>query len=115
LKNIKGSIDANTGAGNITAELIPDGKSSSDLNSGVGSITLYIPESSKATIVATANDFKWGDSKKDSENIKSDFESYNISQNWKGNTFESIYELNGGGSKIELNVGMGEINIKKSR
>lgn len=115
LKNIKGSIEANTGAGNITAELIPDGKSSSDLNSGVGNITLYIPESSRATIVATASDFKWGDSQKDSESIKSDFESYNISQNRRGNTFESIYELNGGGSRIELNVGLGEIRIKKSK
>lgn len=115
LKNIKGSIKANTGAGNITAELIPDGKSSNDLTSGVGNITLYIPESSKVRIVATANDFNWGDSKKDSESIKTDFESYNISQLRRGNTFEAIYELNGGGSKIELNAGMGEIRIKKSK
>ncbi len=113
LKNIKGSIDANTGAGNIIAELDPDGKSNSDLNSGVGSITIYIPESAKTTIVATASDFHWGDSGKDSDSIKSDFESSNISQIRKGNTFESVYELNGGGSRIELNVGMGEINIKK--
>ena len=115
LKNIKGSIDANTGAGNITAELTPDGKSSSDLNSGVGNITLYIPESSKATIVAKASDFQWGDSRKDSESIKTDFESYNISQLRRGNTFEAIYELNGGGSRIELNAGMGDIRIKKSK
>jgi hypothetical protein len=113
LKNIDGSIEANTGAGNITAELSPDGKSQSELNSGVGNITIFIPESSKATIVATASDFKWGDSEKDSDSIRSDFESYNVSQNRKGNTFESVYELNGGGSRIELNVGMGDINIKK--
>src|SRR4030065_526957 len=113
LKNIKGSIEANTGAGNITAELSPDGKSSSNLNSGVGSITIYIPESAKATIVATASDFKWGDSAKDSDSIKSEFESYDVTKNRTGNTFESVYELNGGGSKIELNVGLGDINIKK--
>ncbi|MDZ7623788.1 MAG: hypothetical protein U5J96_04990 [Ignavibacteriaceae bacterium] len=113
LKNIKGSIEANTGAGNITAELSPDGKSNSDLNSGVGTITIYIPESAKTTIVATASDFKWGDSAKDSDSIKSEFESYNVTQIRKGNTFESVYELNGGGSRIELNVGMGDINIKK--
>jgi len=113
LKNIKGSIEANTGAGNIIAELIPDGKSNSDLNSGVGSITIYIPESAKATIIATANDFKWGESSKDSDSIKSEFESYIVSQNRRGNTFEAVYELNGGGSRIELNVGMGDINIKK--
>lgn len=115
LQNIKGSIDATTGAGNITAELIPDGRNSSDFNSGVGNITLYIPGSSKATIIATANDFKWGSSGKVSESIESDFESSNVSQNRRGNTFESIYELNGGGSKIGLNVGMGEIRIKKSK
>lgn len=113
LKNVKGSIEANTGAGNITAELIPDGANNSQLNSGVGSITIYIPESAKTTIVATASDFKWGESAKDSDSIKSEFESYNVSQIRKGNTFESIYKLNGGGSRIELNVGMGNINIKK--
>jgi hypothetical protein len=113
LKNIKGSIKSNTGAGNITAELIPDGKNNSKLNSGVGQITLFVPESAKATIIATATDFKWGESGKDSESIKSDFEKYNVSQNRRGNTFESIYELNGGGGRIELNVGIGEIIIKK--
>jgi len=112
LQNIKGSIDANTGAGNISAELTPDGKNKSEFNSGVGSITLYVPESSKATIIATTSDFKWG-SEKDSDSIKSEFESSNVSQIRKGNKFEAIYKLNGGGSEIELNVGMGDINIKK--
>jgi len=113
LKNIKGSIEANTGAGNISAELIPDGKNKSELNAGVGDITLYVPESSKATIIATTSDFKWKDSEKGSDNIKSEFESSNVSQNRKGNKFESVYKLNGGGSEIELNVGLGDINIKK--
>jgi len=113
LKNINGSIDANTGAGNITAELTPDGKNKSEFNAGVGSIILYIPESSRATIVATASDFKWGDSEKGSDSIKSEFESYNVTQIRKGNKFEAMYKLNGGGSEIELNVGMGDINIKK--
>jgi len=113
LKNIKGSIEANTGAGNIVAELSPDGKNDSELNTGVGNITLYVPETAKATIIATASDFRWGDSAKDSDSIKSEFESYNVTQNRKGNKFESVYELNGGGSRIELNVGMGDISIKK--
>ena len=113
LKNIKGSIEANTGAGNISAELIPDGKNKSELNTGVGDITLFVPETSKATIIATTSDFKWGDSEKGSDSIKSEFESSNVSQNRKGNKFESVYKLNGGGSEIELNVGLGEINIKK--
>ena len=113
LENIKGSINANSGAGNITASLTPDGKNDTQLNSGVGTILLYIPESSKATIIATTNDYNWGDSEKDSNNIKSDFESSIVTQNRKGSQFETVYKLNGGGSEITLNVGMGEINIKK--
>ena len=113
LENIKGSINANSGAGNITASLTPDGKNDTHLNSGVGTILLYIPESSKATIIATTNDYNWGDSEKDSNNIKSDFESSIVTQNRKGSQFETVYKLNGGGSEITLNVGMGEINIKK--
>jgi hypothetical protein len=74
---------------------------------------LYVPESAKATIIATTSDYKWGDSEKGSDSIKSEFESYNVTQNRKGNKFESVYKLNGGGSEIELNVGMGDINIKK--
>lgn len=113
LEDIKGSINANSGAGNITASLTPDGKNDTHLNSGVGTILLYIPESSKATIIATTNDYNWGDSEKDSDNIKSDFESSIVTQNRKGSQFETVYKLNGGGSEITLNVGMGEINIKK--
>jgi len=113
LEDIKGSINANSGAGNITVSLTPDGKNDTHLNSGVGTILLYIPESSKATIIATTNDYNWGDSEKDSDNIKSDFESSVVTQNRKGSQFETVYKLNGGGSEITLNVGMGEINIKK--
>jgi len=113
LENIKGSIIANSGAGNITASLTPDGKNDTRLNSGVGAILLYIPESSKATIIATTNDYNWGGSQKDSDNIKSDFDSSIVTQNRKGSQFETVYKLNGGGSEITLNVGMGEINIKK--
>lgn len=112
LKNIKGSIEANTGAGNITAEFTPDGQNKSEFNAGVGSIILFVPASSKAIIIATTSDFKWG-SEKDSDSIKTEFESSNVSQIRKGNKFEAIYKLNGGGSEIELNVGMGDINIKK--
>ena len=61
-------------------QFTPDGKNKSEFNSGVGSITLYIPESSKATIIATTSDFKWGDSEKGSDSIKSEFESSNVTQ-----------------------------------
>jgi len=112
LENIKGSIKANTGAGNINAKLFPDGESISELNTGVGNITLYVPASAKVTIVATARVQIWDDDS-DLQNIKSEFALTTV--NHVGNKKEVVatFKLNGGGSRILLNVYMGEIEIKK--
>ncbi|HEY7750741.1 MAG TPA: hypothetical protein VH917_00495 [Ignavibacteriaceae bacterium] len=111
LKNIKGSVDISTGAGNITVELYPDGKNRSDISSGIGDVTLYVPSDAKVTIIASVNDFSWGESKDVPENINSDFELTTYDK--EGHGSDAVYQLNGGGSVIELNATMGEINIKK--
>jgi len=115
LENIKGGIEANTGAGNISAKLIPDGKNVSELNSGVGNITLYVPESAKVTIVATVNVPVWDDDESELQNIKSEFTPTNVNRYRNKKQIEATFKLNGGGSKIELNVAMGEIEINKLR
>lgn len=114
-KNITGSLEANTAAGNIYAELRPDGTKRSELNTAVGNITLKIPGTAKATIVATYQVLMWGGDESDLDNIQSDFEPKNIIRNRERKQIEVTYELNGGGSKIELNVAMGEIEIRKLR
>ena len=112
LENIKGGIEANTGAGNISAKLIPDGESVSELNTGVGNITLYVPASAKVTIVATAQVQMWDD-ESELQNIKSEFVPTTVNHHGNKKRIVAIFELNGGGSKIELNVAMGEIEIRK--
>ncbi|MCH7964211.1 MAG: hypothetical protein IH852_09770 [Bacteroidetes bacterium] len=114
LENIKGGIEANTGAGNIYAKLIPDGESVSELNTGVGNITLYVPASAKVTIVATAHVQMWDD-ESELQNIKSEFAPTTVNRYRNKKQIEVTFELNGGGSKIELNVALGEIEIKKLR
>ncbi len=115
LENIKGSIEANTGAGNINAKLIPDGESVSELNTGVGHITLYVPESAKVTIIATVNVLMWDD-ESELQNINSEFSPTTIINRLRNKRqIEVTFELNGGGSIIELNVALGEIEIKKLR
>jgi len=114
LENIKGSIEANTGAGNINANLIPDGKSASELNTGVGNITLYVPSSAKVTIVATAHVLMWDD-ESELQNITSEFAPTTVNRYRNKKQIEVTFELNGGGSRIELNVALGEIDIKKLR
>jgi hypothetical protein len=113
LKNVTGFVDASTGAGDIYAEIFPDGKTNSDLTTGIGDIELLIPGSSNATIVASTTVLMWSGDESDLDNIRSDFEPTNIKRNKERKTIEVTYVLNGGGSKIEMSTGMGDIDIKK--
>jgi hypothetical protein len=113
LKNIKGSVEANTAAGNIYAELYPEGNVKSELNTAVGNITLKVPENTKATIVATFAVIVWSGDDSDLDNINSDFTPKEIKRSKEKKQIEVVYELNGGGSTIELNVAMGQIEIRK--
>jgi hypothetical protein len=113
LKNITGFVDASTGAGDIYAELIPDGKTHSELTTGIGDIELQIPGSANATIVAITKVLMWSSDDSDLENIRSDFKPSNVKRNRENKSIEVTYVLNGGGSKIEISTGMGEIDIKK--
>ena len=113
LKNIKGSVEANTAAGNIYAELYPEGNVKSELNTAVGNITLKVPENTKTTIVATFAVLVWSGDESDLDNIKSDFTPKEIKRSKEKKQIEVVYELNGGGPAIELNVAMGEIEIRK--
>ncbi|MCW8810527.1 MAG: FapA family protein [Ignavibacteriaceae bacterium] len=113
LKNIKGSVDANTAAGNIYAEIYPEGNVKSELNTAVGNITLKVPENTKATIVATFAVLVWSGDESDLDNIKSDFTPKEIKRSKEKKQIKVVYELNGGGPTIELNVAMGQIEIRK--
>lgn len=113
LKDIKGSIEANTAAGNIYAELYPEGNTKSELNSAVGNITLKVPENAKATITANISVLVWSGDDSDLDNIKSDFTPSDVKRNKEKKQIEVTYNLNGGGPSIELNVAMGQIQIRK--
>ena len=55
----------------------------------------------------------WGISDNEDDNIKSEFTQSNLNENKKDRELEATYVLNGGGSRVELNVAMGKIIIKK--
>ena len=106
-------MEANTAAGNIYAELYPESNKKSEFNTAVGNITLKIPENSKATIKASISVLVWSGDESDMDNIKSDFTPTNIKRNKEKKQIEITYDLNGGGPTIELNVAMGQIEIRK--
>lgn len=112
-KNIKGGIKCFTGSGDVYLELNPDPNVNSEVKSGSGSITLYLPANAKATVVAKVRGWDtWGE---DNESpITSDFEV--STENKEGpSTIRSVYQINGGGSTIELQTTSGEIYIKKQK
>jgi len=113
LKNITGYVDANTGAGNIYAEITPSGNKKSELNTGVGDIILMIPSNAKVNIKATVHVHDWDDSEKGMQHIESDFEPQSVNKDKSRKKIEAIFELNGGGPQIEINTGMGDIEIRK--
>ena len=115
LYKITSHVEANTGAGNIYAEINPSGNKKSELNAGFGDITLMIPSNAKANIKATVHVHDWDDNEKGMQHIISDFEPKSVNRDKSRKQIEAIFELNGGGPQIEINTGMGDIEIKKSK
>jgi hypothetical protein len=113
LENIKGAVDASTAAGNIYAELYAESNMQSELSSAVGNVTLKIPGNAKVTIIASLSINVWGSSDDALDHIKSDFPETTVNKKGDKRQIEVIYQLNGGGPKIELNAAMGEIEIRK--
>jgi hypothetical protein len=113
LNNIKGTVDASTGAGNITADILPEGQGKSEMNTGMGNITLYVPEAARVTIIATTHVTMWEEDQNKLENIKSDFEPTSVERHREARYIEAKFELNGGGPLIEVNTGLGDIELRK--
>ncbi|UCH65198.1 MAG: hypothetical protein JSW63_11405 [Ignavibacterium sp.] len=113
LNNIKGIVDASTGAGNITADILPESQGKSEMSTGMGNITLYVPESARVTIIATTHVMMWDEDQSKLENIKSDFEPTSVERHREARYIEAKFELNGGGPLIEVNTGMGDIELRK--
>ncbi len=115
LKNLTGDIDVTSGAGNVITEFTSVGNKESKIITGYGDITVYIPENAKVTIEATvrfAEGNVWSTDKTEiSESIKSEFKSSTEDQR-KGEC-HAVYNINGGGTNIELETSLGQIIIKK--
>ena len=79
----------------------------------MGNITLTIPESAKVTIIAMSHVMMWDENENKLENIKSDFEPTSVKRHRDEKVIEAKFELNGGGSLIEVSTHMGDIELRK--
>jgi DUF4097 and DUF4098 domain-containing protein YvlB len=99
---------ATTGAGDIYVHISPDITGDCELKSGTGSITLYVPAGAKVTINAVVKSIGWGS---DDSSIDSDFPG--SSTGTKKHVNQQTFNINGGGSTINVYASLGSIRIKK--
>jgi DUF4097 and DUF4098 domain-containing protein YvlB len=113
VQNISGSVDLRTLAGEVSVGLNPASGSESVITTNAGSIELRVPSTAKVTIVARIHVQGWWREAKENYKIQSDFESttYNIEED--NHDIVGVYQLNGGGSKIQLKAVNDEIRIIK--
>jgi hypothetical protein len=108
LNNTSGNIILTTGSGNVTAELSPAGSGKNIITNGSGDVKLVIPENTRTTVRVITKDRK-----KNSTEVYSDFN--RTSNEIKDHEEISTYEINGGGSIIEIRLGDGRIEISKKK
>ena len=110
-QNITGSVDVRTLAGEVSVGLNPASGSESIATTNAGSVELKIPSTAKTTIVAKIHVQGWWKAAKDNFKIQSDFENTTYNLDEDNHDIISVYQLNGGGSKITLKAVNDEIRI----
>ena len=114
LKGLSDGIAVTSGAGNVITEFSTVGSKKSKVITGYGDITVYIPDNAKATITAKVRlADMWTDKKEISEYIQSDFKASGEDFNRKKGEYKAVYNINGGGTEIQLETTFGQIMIKK--
>jgi hypothetical protein len=110
IDNAVNNFKASTGAGDIYVKLNSSVKGDCELKSGTGSITLYVSPDAKVTINAVVKSIGWGN---DGSDIISDFPA--ASNGGKKNVSQQTFEINGGGSTINVYAALGNIHIIKQK
>jgi hypothetical protein len=110
LDNIHGSVNASSAGGDVSVRFFPEGTEESKLTSAVGKITLVLPETVKATVMATVKGIMPEDF---AQKIVCEFatdKSTEVKDNKKN---QRVFFINGGGQKINLQTFDSIIEIKK--
>ncbi len=108
VNNKSGNIKIKTGAGNVAADITPGAQGENHITTGSGDVRLVIPENSKTTIRVIRKG-----KHHDDVHINSDFSL--TTEDIRENELVSVYQLNGGGSLIEIKTGFGTVELKKKK
>ncbi|HVO72763.1 MAG TPA: DUF4097 family beta strand repeat-containing protein [Ignavibacteriaceae bacterium] len=114
IDNLKGSINATSGGGNITVSM-DEVMGKSNLSTGMGDVTLSIPGNAKATIVVNIGSSWITDMDEIMKNVFSDFPLKSSKRNGEHDMLTLTYEVNGGGSTINISTSEGSVHLKKNK
>ena len=106
--NRSGNIKIKSGAGNVTADIVPGGSGENSIITGNGDVKLIIPENSKTTIRVITKE-----KHREDVQISSDFSL--TTENREEDRLITVYQINGGGSTIEIKNGFGNVEIRKKK
>lgn len=110
---ITGSLVARTSGGDIDVSLIPDPSGPSRMSSRGGSLSLALPANARVSIHAVIK--IRGNWERNSQHygIHSDFPTGQIEKDRNSDEIRAVFELNGGGHRIDLETQNGNIEIRK--
>lgn len=100
LRDVRGEVDATTGAGNVRAEIIRQPEGNSRLESGAGNVTVFLADDiqidvdAQASLGSASNEF-----------------SLRVEGKWMTKSFAG--ELNGGGPRLRLRSGVGNVSLQR--
>lgn len=109
-------LTLNTGSGDAEIGFVQGYSGSSFIKTSNGNVELMIPESVKATVVAKVNSWNsWDEDENQgsADNIKSDYKPSKVEKIKGRNEAVSTYNINGGGSNVNLETSNGTIIIRK--
>lgn len=108
IRGAQGSVSADTNVGNISLEFIepkPVKGTSIELSTNYGSINLALPSAIEANLSVEVNNSRRGDNEIDSE--------FPLTIERRARNIEATGAINGGGHKISLDTGYGNVQIRK--
>jgi DUF4097 and DUF4098 domain-containing protein YvlB len=114
IQNAFNKMNIATGSGDAQISFTSAYKGNSEIKSGNGNAVLYLPGNIKATVTVKVNSWDAGDEEGNNiENIKSDFKVTTIDKKGDYGQVIAVYQINGGGSNINITVSNGNVELKK--
>jgi DUF4097 and DUF4098 domain-containing protein YvlB len=113
IQNAFNKLNLSTGSGDAEVSFTSAYKGNSEIKNGNGNVILYLPANIRATITAKVDNWNSDEEINNIDNIRSDFNVSTIDKKAESGKLTAVYQINGGGANININVSNGNVQLKK--